>query len=259
MWLTQLDGLHSAPISKDRTRRVVDIGCGTGVWTTAFALQQPDAQVLGIDITLPHAESAPRNCRFALADAEGDWAFAVQPFDFIFGRMLVNSIRDWPRFMARCLRNLQPGGWLELEDVAHRFFAEDGCAEGESPMLRWWRMVFQASSKSNGIDVDETYRHGQLMCDAGFANVREEVFKWRVGGSGAMTEKDRAIGDLLYANLQALIPGVTATAIRHQDLLGMTQGEAQALAEDAKRDLAENASKHGYYMHFAACVGQAPG
>ena len=258
MWLIHLHGLYSAPLSKSFNPRVVDIGCGTGVWAITFATEHPESHVLGIDITLPQPKSVPQNCSFTVADAEGDWSFATEPFDFIYGRMLVNSIRDWPRFLKRCLRHLKPGGWLELNDGAHRFFAEDGCGEADSPILKWWRVVFQESSRSNGIDIDDTYRHAQQMRDAGFIDVRERVFKWPVGSVRASTTEEKAIGDLLNQNLQVLIEGVTGTAVRHGFLREMNAEQAQAQADKAKRDIVENADRHGYYMHFATYIGQAP-
>ena len=261
MWIFQHNGLYSAPLSKGIDRRIVDIGCGTGTWAIAFSQEHPDSHVLGVDITMPQPKSVPPNCRFEVADAEGDWASIASdgPFDLIYGRMLVNSIRNWPHFMKRCLQNLKPGGWLELSDVAHRFFAEDGCSEADSPILKWWRCVFQQSSSKNGIDIDDTYKHAQQMRDSGFIDVRERIFTWRVGSGRAHTEKDKAIGDLLYRNLQVLIGGVTMTAIQHGGLEGMTDQQALALADEAKRDIVENADMRGYYMHFATYIGQAPG
>jgi len=258
MWLIQHRGLHSAPLSKSPNQRVIDIGCGTGIWAIAFATEHSDSHVLGIDITLPQPKSSPPNCSFAVADAEGDWSFATEPFDLIYGRMLINSIRNWSRYMQCCLHHLKPGGWLELNDVAHRVFAEDGCGEADSPMLRWWRVVFQESSRSNGIDIDDTYKHAQQMRDAGFTDVRERVFKWPVSSARASTPEEKAIADLLYQNLQVLIEGVTGTAVQHGDLRGMTAQQVQALADEAKRDVVENADRPGYYMLFATHVGQAP-
>jgi len=147
---------------------------------------------------------------------------------------------------------------LELNDVAHRVFAEDGRGEADSPMLRWWRVVFQESSRSNGIDIDDTYKHAQQMRDAGFTDVRERVFKWPVSSARASTPEEKAIAELLYQNLQVLIEGVTGTAVQHGDLRGMTAQQVQALADEAKRDVVENADRHGYYMLFATHVGQAP-
>ena len=172
--------------------------------------------------------------------------------------MLVNSIRDWPLFLKRCLQHLKPGAWFELNDVAHRFFAEDGCGEADSPMLKWWRVVFQESSRKNGIDIDATYKHAQHLRDVGFTDVRERVWKWPIGSKRASTEKEKALGELQYQNMQALIPGVTATAIKHGDLREMSEQEALDLAEEAKRDVVENADRRGFYMQFATYVGQAP-
>ena len=97
------------------------------------------------------------------------------------------------------------------------------------------------------------------MRDAGFTDVRERVFKWPVGSARASTQDEKSIGDLQHQNLPLLIGGVTATAIRHGDLRGMSAQQALALAEEAKRDVVENADRHGFYMHFATYVGQAPG
>ena len=258
MWLIQHHGLYSAPLSKSSNLRVADVGCGTGIWAIAFATEHPDSHVLGVDVTLPQPKSAPQNCSFAVADAESDWSFATEPFDLIYGRMLVNGIRDWPGFMERCLKHLKPGGWLELSDVAHRFFAEDGCGEADSPMLRWWRVVFQGISRKNGVDIDDTYRHAQRMRNTGFADVRERVFKWPVGSARAGSPEEKAIGDLQYQSLQEVVTGVTRTAVQHGELRGMTAQQAEALSDEAKRDILENADRRGYHMHFATYVGQAP-
>lgn len=147
---------------------------------------------------------------------------------------------------------------MEINDVAHRFLAEDGCSEADSPVRKWWRVVFQESSRNNGIDLDDTYRHAQQMRDAGFVDVRERVFKWPVGSGRASTKEEKEIGELQYRNVQDLIGGVTETAVRHGHLPGMTAQQARRLADEAKRDVAVNADRHGYFMHFATYVGQAP-
>ena len=147
---------------------------------------------------------------------------------------------------------------MELDDVAHRFFAEDGCGEAESPMLRWWRVVFQESSRQNGIDLDGTYKRAQQMRDVGFVDVRERVFKWPLGSGRVSTADEKAIGDLHYQTNQTLVGGVTETAIQHGSLSGITAQQAYALAEEAKQDIVQNSDRHGFYMHFATYIGQAP-
>ena len=259
MWLIQHDGLlYTAPLSPSPNQRVVDIGCGTGIWSIAFATQHPESHVLGLDITPPHPESTPTNCTFVNADAEGDWSFATESFDFIFGRALAGFIRDWPRFMKRCLQHLKPGGWLELNDARQiRFFAEDACGDADSAMLKWSRVVLEESSRKNGIDIDKS-EHAQKLRDVGFMDVRERVWKWPVGTNGASTEKEKALGALMSQNLLVLIGGITATAVEHGALPGMSEQDALDLAEEAKRDVMENADRRGYYLLLATYVGQAP-
>ncbi len=38
---------------------------------------------------------------FEIDDIEADWAHAA-PFDFIHGRMLTGSIKNWPRLFQQC-------------------------------------------------------------------------------------------------------------------------------------------------------------
>lgn len=96
------------------------------------------------------------------------------------------------------------------------------------------------------------------MRDAGLTDVRERVFRWPVGSARASTKEEKAIGDLQYQNLQVLIEGVTGMAIQRGYLGEMNAQQVQAQADEAKRNIVENADKHGYYMHFATYIGQAP-
>ncbi len=75
--------------------------------------------------------------------------------------------------------------------------------------------MFQESSKSNGIDIGDTYRHAQQMRDAGSTDVRERVSMWPVGSARASNMEEKAIGDLQYQNLQLLNGGVTRIAVHH--------------------------------------------
>ncbi len=43
--------------------------------------------------------SVPPNCKFEIDDYEEDWTFGK--FDFIHGRVLTGSLRDWPRFFQQ--------------------------------------------------------------------------------------------------------------------------------------------------------------
>jgi hypothetical protein len=48
----------------------------------------------------PNPFSVPPNVNFQIDDVESEWTYSSK-FDFIFGRMLVGSISDWPGFIQR--------------------------------------------------------------------------------------------------------------------------------------------------------------
>lgn len=47
--------------------------------------------------------SVPPNTEFFIDDLESDWTF-VNPFDFIYVRMLTGSIRDWPKLVGQAFQ-----------------------------------------------------------------------------------------------------------------------------------------------------------
>ncbi len=53
------------------------------------------------NVLSPH--SLPQNVAFEIDDIEADWAHAA-PFDFIHGRMLTGSIKNWPRLFQQCFK-----------------------------------------------------------------------------------------------------------------------------------------------------------
>lgn len=44
------DKLFLAPVTKEKLLDVLDVGCGTGIWCIDVADENPQAQVLGIDL-----------------------------------------------------------------------------------------------------------------------------------------------------------------------------------------------------------------
>ncbi len=59
--------------------------------------------------------SVPPNCRFEIDDVEDDWMFSAK-FDYIHGRHMVGSITDFPKLFNTIYENLNPGGWVEMQD-----------------------------------------------------------------------------------------------------------------------------------------------
>jgi SAM-dependent methyltransferase len=100
--------------------RVIDIGCGSGVTTIAFAQKvAPSGRALGIDISGPMLEraraSAPKDLPvdFALADATV-YPFEPASFDLLASRFGVMFFADPVLSFANMRKALKPSGRLSF-------------------------------------------------------------------------------------------------------------------------------------------------
>jgi 2-polyprenyl-6-hydroxyphenyl methylase/3-demethylubiquinone-9 3-methyltransferase len=105
-------------LSKLRTpspgESIVDIGCGTGRVTAAFA--NLGLQATGIDIVPEFVDVARREhprATFAVGPAER-LPFAEGAFDFAVMLSLLEHVQDWRRSLREAVRVLKPGGVLLL-------------------------------------------------------------------------------------------------------------------------------------------------
>jgi SAM-dependent methyltransferase len=94
-----------------RGRRVLDIGCGTGV-VLGLLMRDFDVQGVGLDASSKMIDAArrelPEVAEFHIGSAES-LPFADATFDAVLMRLVVHLI-DRPRAFAEALRVLRPGG-----------------------------------------------------------------------------------------------------------------------------------------------------
>lgn len=100
---------------------IVDIGCGPGALTAALTRRNPDALVVGVDLSAPMLTQARRRTRgrarmaFVQANA-ARLPFADESIDVV---MSVGSLHHW-RYPIRGIneihRCLRPGGWVWIFD-----------------------------------------------------------------------------------------------------------------------------------------------
>lgn len=59
----------------------------------------------------------PPNLRFEIDDAQLEWTFPDNSFDFIHMRTMVGSIDDWPLLYKRAFNAIKPGGYIEESET----------------------------------------------------------------------------------------------------------------------------------------------
>ena len=168
--------LYDAPIPTT-PHRVLDIGCGTGIWAIDYADENPSAEVLGTDLSPIQPSWVPPNAKFYIDDAESEWVYPPsEAFDFIHCRTMSGSITDWERLIGQCYTHLTPGGWLEFQEPIALCESDDGTIDGAVNMLYWQGLCNDAAASfKKEIRVGNTLK--QRMEAAGFVDVHEKVVK----------------------------------------------------------------------------------
>lgn len=183
--------LYLAPIDED-CKRVLDVGCGTGLWAIDFADTHPNAVVEGVDLSPIQPSFLPPNCSFFIDDVEEDWTYPHDYFDFIHIRCLMGSISRWSRLYKQVYHHLQPGGWLQHLDMSIEFTSDDGTVTSTHPMAQWSKTFVDC-----GEMIGKTFKIAdnavEWIREAGFEDVNCRVYKCPVG----TWPKDK-VGPIVY-------------------------------------------------------------
>ncbi len=111
---------------KESYRRILEMGCSTGHFTRSLAETYPDAEIVGVDVsirTLEHALRTGNSCGYRwqlhLRAAENT-GFDDESFDLVTSYILLHELPDKAirACFAEAYRVLEPGGDLLMSDVA---------------------------------------------------------------------------------------------------------------------------------------------
>jgi SAM-dependent methyltransferase len=170
-------GERLAPSSGSGDFRILDLGCGTGIWAIDMADEFPRASVFGVDLSPIQPEWVPGNCRFHVDDYEDEWTYREdEKFDYIHGRALSGTVADWPNFYRQVRQNLKPGGWCEMQEYDAWIFSDDDSFE-RAVWTKEWVEKLDGASRMFGKQINVARKHKQWMIDAGFEDVVEKVIR----------------------------------------------------------------------------------
>ncbi|KAK5196120.1 hypothetical protein LTR99_008071 [Exophiala xenobiotica] len=235
--------LYRAPLREPQ--RVLDMGCGTGLYCIEFGDDHPASIVVGVDLSPIQPEFVPPNVKFYVDDLESEWTYPPsEHFDFIHGRALCGSIADWPKLFKQSLQNLKPGGWMEMQEYQCHVWSDDGTVD-EAIYLQDWVEQMNEASKRFGKELKTAAALKTHMQNAGFVEVHEEIYKVPIG-PWAKGKKYKELGSFYRAQfIDAVEPFTLALFTR---VLGYSADEAKIIIARVKKDLV-NPKLH-MYVHF---------
>ncbi|TDZ17037.1 Secondary metabolism regulator LAE1 [Colletotrichum orbiculare MAFF 240422] len=253
LWLLTLDDQLGVapPCRSTKVDRVLDVGTGTGIWAMDFGDEHPEATVFGNDLSAIMPPDAPPNVRFEVDDIEEEWTYS-RPFEYIHSRLMTSSINDWSVYLRRCFENLQPGGYLELQEMDLFPRSDDGTLREDSAFLRWANFLYDASIKC-GRPYVEMATITTLMNEAGFEDVTIRVFKWP-SNPWPKDPKFKEIGIWNNENNMAGIEGFSMAPFTRA--LNWSPQEVNVFLVDVRKDINDRGI-HAYWPMYCI-VGRKP-
>ncbi|KAI6383677.1 hypothetical protein MCOR25_000125 [Pyricularia grisea] len=233
--------LYISPIDQRPVNRVLDIGCGTGVWSMEFADDHPEAHVIGIDLSPIQPSFVPPNVSYYIDDVEAEWTYST-PFDFIFTRMMLGSIKNWPEFFRQSFDNLTSGGYFESFEPVFPVRCDDDTYPQECALRKWFELLDEGTQKVR-TELPTLEVQKQRLLDAGFVNIVTREYKWPMN-TWPSDKKQKEFGSLVLANLEEGIQGMTMAMFTR--VLGWTKEQVELFLVDVRKDI-RNTSMHVYY------------
>ncbi|OHE91851.1 hypothetical protein CORC01_12859 [Colletotrichum orchidophilum] len=207
MFLLSFDNqLGTAPPNKKdsdiKVKRVLDVGTGTGIWAMEFGDEHPESEVLGIDLSAIQPTFTPPNVKFEIDDVDEIWTYS-QPFDYIHSRMMTSSIGDWKVYLQKCYDFLNPGGYVELNEVDLKAGCDDGTLKDDHALNTMSRMWGEAAEYF-GRPFQNNRDLINILSDIGFVEIHAQTFKW----PSNPWPKDKKHKELGYWNYENAIAGL---------------------------------------------------
>ena len=233
--------LYLAPID-EQCQRVIDVGCGTGLWTMDFADAHPAASVVGVDLSPIQPNYVPPNCVFEIDDCEEDWTYEENSFDFVHIRCLFGAIRDWPILYHEVYTHPTPGGWIQQLEMSIEFKSDNSTVNDDHIMAQWSKTFIEAGERV-GKSFYTADNAAKLIREAGFTEVQEQWYKVPVGP----WMEDKKMKEIGYWNLLYCLQGCEGWALYLlTKIMGWELLEVQVFIAKMKRAIKDR-KNHAYY------------
>ena len=139
-------------------------------------------------------------------------------------------------------RNLEPGGYLELQDNLFPLFCDDGTMSSDTPILVWTKDLMKAADIMER-PLDTAVHFKSLLEKTGFEDVVEKKYKWPIN-PWPDDHKLKELGLWTYGCLDQGLEGLTMALFRRG--LHRSMEETTAICSKVRKDLGD-INIHAYF------------
>ncbi|KAK4545288.1 hypothetical protein LTR36_003468 [Oleoguttula mirabilis] len=248
--------LHDTPLTKRDGFKILDIGCGSGIWCLQMAEDYPDAMIMGMDVSPVQPTSKPANVEWIVPlDMEKEWPFAEDYFDFVHLSLVHGCVADWAAMMGKIVRHLAPGGFVEHQefslcrqytlDLNDQPMPMSDTLSDLPPLLRWGRLMEQAAEKRGRV-LQLGPKLASFQHSAGLQDVTEKVYRITTG-TWPHDPQQRMLG---ARNMLSALQGMEGfTTVMFTTALGWSLEDTRAFVEEVKRDLRDDGMRKVMDLH----------
>jgi hypothetical protein len=204
-----------------------------------MADEYPSAEVVGTDISAVQPAFVPPNCSFQIDDAQRNWTFKPDEFDFIHIRYLYGAIDDWKKLYRQAYTHVRPGGWVESLEIDIETHSENPKIEKDENHIfkKWCKLFFECGRKTGRTwKIARDGRQEEYMREAGFTDLSSKSWRLPVGG----WPQDKKLKQIGLCNGAFIDRSIDAFAIFPiGEILGWSKEEVMVLVSQMRKALKE--------------------
>lgn len=250
--------MHDHPIHAPLSdpRKILEIGYGTGLMCNYLGGKFQKAMVYGIDPSPPAAgfHDKLQNVEYIQGKYEdlltdGDPRLELASFDYVFVRMAICWVTDWPAHVRRIKSLLKPGGWVELQDAnLGQYWSGTKPSPVDEDWL-WARVVrdicFANIDWASGTNLESK------MNETGFRDVKSVEYPFAV----CYPFSDKPETQMIAEYTAKYVPQVVFGLLDQYARSKYSTDEVQQMKDHAKETAYSGKIKECHFK-FYACVGR---